>query len=91
MKSISIIRRLDGFGRIVLPGAFRVQLGIEEGTEIEIYSNGDAIVLEKYVRGCMFCGITEGTMAYRGQPICRNCIAEMPVCCSEERRRGCVG
>ncbi len=90
MKSIPIIRRLDGFGRIVLPEAFRAQLGIGQGTEIEVYSNGDTIVLTKYVRGCMFCGITEGTMAYRGQPICRNCIAEMPVCCSEEYPRGCV-
>jgi len=84
VKSVPIIQRLDGFGRIMLPEAFRVQLGIDKGTDIEIYMDGDAIVVEKYVRGCIFCGITEGTIAYQGQLICKSCIVEMAVCCSEE-------
>lgn len=48
--STGIIRRIDGLGRIIIPKEIRENLGIEEGTPMEIMVNDeDDIVLKRYV------------------------------------------
>ena len=49
MKSTGIIRKVDELGRVVLPIELRRVLGIEERDALEIYTNGDEIILKKYV------------------------------------------
>ena len=51
-KSTGIVRKVDELGRIVIPIEIRKKLGIEEGTEIEIYINNTSIILEKYKNIC---------------------------------------
>ena len=87
MKSTSIIRLLAGFDRIVLPEDFRAKLGIEEGTEIEFCSNGDMIVLSRYVRASPFIGVSENIIMFRRRYVCRKFIFEMPGCDVEEHSR----
>ena len=48
MKSTGIVRRVDEFGRVVLPAELRRTMELPEGTPIEIYVDGDKIVLRKY-------------------------------------------
>ena len=48
MKSISIMRRVDDLGRVVIPREIRKRLGIEEGDPLEIFTNKDEIILKKY-------------------------------------------
>ena len=48
MKSTGIVRRIDDLGRIVLPKELRRTLDIPEGTPMEIYVEGDRVVLRKY-------------------------------------------
>ena len=91
MKPARMIRRLDGFGRIVLPEALRAQLGIEEGAELEFYSSGDAIVLSRFMRGCVFCGLPRRIIMFRGQHVCKNCIIEMLDHAAEKRSRNMSG
>ena len=44
-----IIRRMDELGRIVIPGAVREALKIEENTPLVIqYNSNDEIVIRKY-------------------------------------------
>lgn len=50
MMSTGIIRRMDGLGRIIIPKEIRENLGIKEGTPMEIMVNDeDDIVLKRYV------------------------------------------
>lgn len=48
MKETGIVRRLDDPGRITLPKEIRTVLEIGNKGELEIYIEGDRIVLEKY-------------------------------------------
>ncbi len=49
MKSTGIVRKVDELGRIVLPKELRRTLGIEEKDPVEIYIDGDKIILKKYL------------------------------------------
>lgn len=51
MKSIGIIRRVDDLGRIVIPKEIRRILGITEGTPMELFVDGNKVVLQKYYNG----------------------------------------
>ncbi|MBR5293789.1 MAG: AbrB/MazE/SpoVT family DNA-binding domain-containing protein, partial [Oscillospiraceae bacterium] len=46
MKSTGIIRKVDELGRIVLPIELRRTLDIAERDELEIYMEGDRIILQ---------------------------------------------
>ena len=74
MKATGIVRKVDELGRIVLPIELRRTLDIEERDQLEIYLDGDRIVLKKYDADCLFCGSAQGLATYRGKQICSNCI-----------------
>lgn len=76
MKSIGIVRKLDDLGRIVLPIELRRTLDIAEKSPLEIYVDGDAIVLRKFENSCVFCGET-ATFEHRGRSICARCMDEL--------------
>lgn len=59
MKSTGIIRRVDELGRIVLPKEIRRTQGIPEGTPMEIYVDGNQVVLKKYIPESSFKGILD--------------------------------
>ncbi|MGE6962720.1 AbrB/MazE/SpoVT family DNA-binding domain-containing protein [Bacillus thuringiensis] len=48
MKSTGVVRKVDKLGRIVLPRELRNTLDIEAKTPIEIFVDGEKIVLQKY-------------------------------------------
>ena len=50
MKATGIVRRIDDLGRIVIPKELRRVLRIREGDPIEIFTDGEGIVLKKYAR-----------------------------------------
>lgn len=79
MKTTGIIRPVDGLGRIVLPIEIRRNLDIEERDQLEIYLEGDRIILQKYELSCVFCGSTAGLSEYRGKNVCRECIRRLEV------------
>ena len=56
MKSTGIVRKVDDLGRIVLPIELRRTLDINERDSIEIFVDGNQIVLKKYSPSCIFCG-----------------------------------
>lgn len=77
MKSTGIVRRIDDLGRVVLPVELRRTLKLEVHDPLEIYIEGDTVVLRKYGAGCVFCGDTREPLTYRGKPICRKCLREL--------------
>ena len=77
MKSTGIIRKLDELGRVVIPKEIRNKLNIEEKDPIEIYLDGESIVLRKYESGCIFCGNTKDLVLYDGKLICKKCVNKL--------------
>ena len=77
MKSTGIIRKVDDLGRIVLPIELRRILDIAERDELEIYMEGDRIVLQKHESTCIFCGSDRRLTNYRGKNVCQDCIRNL--------------
>ena len=47
------------------------------GDPIEIYVEGNNVILSKFVLNCVFCGSTEDVESFKGKKLCRACIAEI--------------
>lgn len=77
MKSTGIVRELDGLGRVVLPMELRNTMMIEKGTPLEIYVEGDNIILHKYEPSCLFCGSSDELVSYQERKVCKACLAEL--------------
>ena len=77
MKSTGIVRKVDELGRVVLPIELRRTLDIAEKDSLEIYVDGNTIILKKYEPACIFCGNAEDVISYKGKNICSNCMDEL--------------
>ena len=77
MKSTGIVRKVDELGRIVLPIELRRTLGIEEKDPIEIFVDGESIILRKYQPADIFTGDTKDLIEYNGKKISRANIREL--------------
>ena len=77
MKSTGIVRRVDELGRIVLPIELRRTLDIAEKDSLEIYVDGEQIILKKYEAACIFCGEARDVVNYKGKNICASCLDEI--------------
>ena len=77
MKSTGIVRKVDELGRIVLPIEMRRTLDIAEKDSLEIYVEGDSIILKKYQAACVFCDSTKDLVSFGGRNVCRDCIVKL--------------
>ncbi len=77
-KATGVTRKVDQLGRVVIPKELRTVLDIEDNKDLlEIYVEGDKIILKKFVAGCAFCG-KEGVLAtFKDKAICSDCVAEI--------------
>ena len=74
MKSTGIVRKVDELGRIVLPIELRRTLDIAEKDCLEIYMDGESIVLKKYQPACIFCDEADGITVFHRKNICAGCM-----------------
>ena len=77
MKSTGVVRKVDELGRIVLPKELRTILGINEKDSIEIFTDNDRIVLQKYQPACTFCSNANDVIYFNGKRICQECITKI--------------
>ncbi|MBR5485862.1 MAG: AbrB/MazE/SpoVT family DNA-binding domain-containing protein [Oscillospiraceae bacterium] len=78
MKSTGIVRKVDELGRIVLPIELRRTLNIVEKQDaLEIFVDGNQIILKKYAPACIFCGSSDNIVTFKNNNVCKKCIAEM--------------
>ena len=77
MKSTGIVRKMDDLGRVVIPIELRRTLEIAEKDPLEIYVDGNMIILKKNEPACIFCGDAKDVVTYKGRNICANCLKEM--------------
>lgn len=76
MKSTGIVRRIDLLGRVVLPKELRDVLDIPVKTPLEIYVEGDSIILKKYTPDCLLCGEGDNLVNFKGKNICKGCLKD---------------
>ena len=77
MKSTGIVRNIDELGRVVVPKELRKKLGIANTDPVEIYVEGEKIILTKYHPACHFCGSIDGVVEFKSKIVCRTCIEEL--------------
>lgn len=77
MKSTGIVRNVDELGRIVVPKEMRNKMGIANSDPVEIYVDGDKIILTKYNPCCHFCASEHDVVDFKGKKICNACINEI--------------
>ncbi|MBR7796639.1 AbrB/MazE/SpoVT family DNA-binding domain-containing protein [Agaribacter marinus] len=58
MKSTRVLRKVDNWGKIVVPSVFRDELNIKAKDLLEIFVDGDKIIFRKFVSSnvCMITG-----------------------------------
>ena len=74
MRSTGIFRRIDSLGRFVLPKELRKSLDINQNDYLQIFLDGDSIILRKSQLNCVMCGSPDDLRDYRDKKICRKCI-----------------
>lgn len=77
MKSTGIVRKIDDLGRMVIPAELRRTLDISTKDALEIFIDGEKIVLKKYEPACIFCGNAGNVSTFNGKNVCHDCLEEM--------------
>ncbi len=77
MKSTGVVRKLDELGRIVIPIELRRTMDIAIKDTLEIFVDGDQIILKKYHPACIFCNDARDVILYKGKLVCKNCLEEL--------------
>lgn len=76
MKSTGVVRKVDELGRVVIPIELRRTLNINEGDSLEVYVDGERMILKKYQPGCVSCGDMNFKTTKTGTRICQKCMDE---------------
>lgn len=74
LKSTGIIRKVDELGRVVIPKEIRENLEILEKDPVEIFVDGNKVIIQKYNPTCCFCGSSSKLTKYKDRLICKSCI-----------------
>ena len=77
MKATGVVRRIDELGRMVLPCELRRVMDIKDRDSLEVFVDGDKIVLRKYEPACTFTGSANELFEYQGRKVSKQAIAEM--------------
>lgn len=76
-KTTGIVRKVDELGRVVIPIELRRTLGIEEKDALEIFVDGERILLKKYEPTCVFTGDAGDLIYFKGKLISKDCLPEL--------------
>ena len=49
----------------------------EQGTPLEIFIEGESIILRKYEPFCTFCGSSESLFSFGGKNVCASCAKKL--------------
>lgn len=74
MKSTGVVRKVDELGRIVVPIELRRTMDIAVKDTVEIFVEGDQIILKKYHPACIFCENAKDVISYKGKMVCKDCL-----------------
>jgi len=52
-------------------------MNLKRKDPMEIFIEGNNIILSKYEKGCLFCGKMDDTFEFEGKTICKNCLEKI--------------
>ena len=79
MKATGIVRPVDPLGRVVIPVELRRTLNIKTDDSLEVFVDGDFIMLKKYEPACIFCGNAKDVEHIHGKR--NSALSGMFPCC----------
>ncbi len=77
MKATGVVRKVDELGRIVLPSELRDTFDINIKDPLEIFVDGEMMILKKYQPSCVFCNSADKTTYFKGKLICSTCLDDV--------------
>ena len=77
MKYTGVSRKLDRLGRYVIPMEIRKNLDIKERDRLEVYTEGNKIILRKVEESCIFCGNKEDLKEINDKYVCKDCVKKL--------------
>ena len=77
MKSTGVVRKIDNAGRFVVPKEICRLLDIKAQDNLEIFIDGERIVLQKYQPACIFCNEVDDVVYFNGKRVCGTCVEKM--------------
>lgn len=73
-----IVRQVDMLGRIVIPKEIRETFEIKIKDPLEIFTDKECMILQKYEPGCTVCGdVSEEYLVFRSKKVCKKCVSEL--------------
>ena len=73
MKATGFVKKVDEFGRVVIPVELRRTLDIDSKGAIEFVVDGNHVMLRKYVSGCSQCGCSSIVFELGNRKLCAVC------------------
>lgn len=77
MKSTGINKKIDNLGRIVISKEVLSSVNISKGDSVELFIEGDKIIITRYEKDCIFCGETKNIKSFKGKNVCNECIKKL--------------
>lgn len=77
MKSTGMVRKIDELGRIVIPAEIRQSMDLKIKDTMEIFTDENRIILQKYQPCCLFCSNADNVVFFNDKRICRSCLAKI--------------
>lgn len=76
-NAVGVVRPLDSLGRAVIPMEMRKMLSLPVKAAMQIFMDGDAIVLAEYEEKCVFCGGGDGLADFKNKKVCASCREQL--------------
>lgn len=77
MKSTGFVKKIDELGRILIPKELRSSMELDNKDALEMFVDGDRIVLQKYQPACIFCNSADEIVFFEGRRICTSCLSKL--------------
>jgi transcriptional pleiotropic regulator of transition state genes len=77
MKSTGFVKKIDELGRILIPKELRSSMELDSKDALEMFVDGDRIVLQKYQPACIFCNNADNIIFFEGRRICASCLSKL--------------
>ena len=81
MRATGEVRKIDEFGRVVIPKNIRKDLDLKKEDPVEVLTKHDEIVIQRYYPACAFCGEKKEDEYERyelsGKTVCKPCIEKV--------------
>lgn len=72
-----VARRIDHLGRLVIPREYRKVFGIRDGDLLDMTIEGDAVIVRKLQRACVFCDSLDDLGMFKGKLVCAPCLVQL--------------